>query len=219
VLGAVELTHAGFGTMNGTDGKPFKTREGGVMRLEDLIDITIEKARSRMAEAHVAEDFDATERDDVAHKVAIAAIKFADLQNARQADYVFDLDRLSRFEGKTGPYLLYQAVRIKSLLRRAEKSIDFNASLILDEPDRPLALLLAEFPETVEAALKNYAPHYLCEYAFRLAQTFSSFYGNCHILSETNVDIRNSRLALCAMTRRQMDIVLSLLGIDIPERM
>jgi arginyl-tRNA synthetase len=219
VPGSVELTHAGFGTMNGTDGKPFKTREGGVMRLEDLIDITIEKARARMAEAHVAEDFDTAERDDVAHKVAIAAIKFADLQNARQADYVFDLDRLSRFEGKTGPYLLYQAVRIKSLLRRAEKSIDFKASLILNEPDRPLALLLAEFPEAVEAALKNYAPHYLCEYAFRLAQTFSSFYGNCHILSETNVDIRNSRLALCAMTCRQMNIVLSLLGIEIPERM
>lgn len=217
VPGAVELTHAGFGTMNGTDGKPFKTREGGVMRLEDLIDMAIKKSWERLDEAQLA--IGLADRWHIAQRVGIAAIKFADLQNARQADYVFDLDRLTRFEGKTGPYLLYQAVRIKSLLRRAEKSIDFKASLILNEPDRPLALLLAEFPEAVEAALKNYAPHYLCEYAFRLAQTFSSFYGNCHILSETNADIRNSRLALCAMTCRQMNIVLSLLGIEIPERM
>ena len=215
----VELTHAGFGTMNGKDGKPFKTREGGVMRLEDLIAMAEEKARTRLTEANLAEDMEAAEREDVAHKVAIAAIKFADLQNQRQADYIFDLDRLTSFEGKTGPYLLYQAVRIKSLLRKAEYQPSNKTEFHLKDEDRPLALLLTELPEAVEAALKNYAPHHLCDYAYRLAQGFSSFYGNCHILSEEDETLKQSRLALCAATAAQLETVLGLLGISVPERM
>ncbi len=214
----VELTHAGFGTMNGPDGKPFKTRAGGVMRLDDLITMAQERARARMDEAHVGEGMSADEKADIAHKVAIAAIKFADLQNARVADYVFDLDRLTSFEGKTGPYLLYQAVRIKSLLKKAEYD-GKPPAFSLQDVDRPLALLLTELPDAVESALKNYAPHHLCEYAYRLAQGFSSFYGNCHILSETDVVLRNSRLALCALTNAQLELVLGLLGIQVPERM
>ncbi len=220
VTEGVELTHAGFGTMNGPDGKPFKTRAGGVMRLDDLIVMAEEKARARMAEAHVAEDLDETEREDIAHKVAIAAIKFADLQNARQADYVFDLDRLTSFEGKTGPYLLYQAVRIKSLLRKAaDQGIEVADKFILEDASRPLALVLTEFPDAVEGTLRGYAPHILCDYAYRLAQAFSSFYGNCHILSETDESLKSGRLALCALTVRQLELVLSLLGIDVPEQM
>ncbi len=215
----VELTFAGFGTMNGPDGKPFKTRAGGVMRLDDLIAMAIEKAEARMAEAHVAEDMPQVEKDDVAHKVAIAAIKFADLQNARQADYVFDLDRLTSFEGKTGPYLLYQAVRIKSLLRKAEYDLTKTSSLVLQDVDRPLALFLCNLPDYVDSAVNNYAPHHLCEYAYRLAQAFSSFYGNCHILSEADEALKNSRLFLCAQTYKQLNLVLALLGISIPERM
>lgn len=217
--GNVELTHAGFGTMNGPDGKPFKTREGGVMRLDDLIGMARQKAHKRMEEAHVAEDMPPQEKEDVAHKVAIAAIKFADLQNARQADYVFDLDRLTSFEGKTGPYMLYQAVRIKSLLKKADHDMASAAKIIIDDVDRPLALMLCELPDAIEAAVKNYAPHYLCDYAFRLSQGFSSFYGNCHILSETAPDLRASRLALCSETFKRLALVLGLLGIDIPERM
>lgn len=218
---SVELTHAGFGTMNGTDGKPFKTRAGGVMRLEDLIAMAKEKAEARMAEAHLAEDMDAAERADVAHKVAIAAIKFADLQNARQVDYMFDLDRLTRFEGKTGPYLLYQAVRIKSLLAKAGTMPDQAAggTLRIENADRDLILTLAQMPDAVELALNHYAPHYLCDYAYRLAQAFSSFYGNCHILSEENEALRNSRLALCALSYQALSRVLELLGIEIPQRM
>jgi arginyl-tRNA synthetase len=214
----IELTHAGFGTMNGSDGKPFKTRAGGVMRLDDLLSMAIEKARARMDEAKVGEGMDDAEKADVAQKVAIAAIKFADLQNARQADYVFDLDRLTSFEGKTGPYLLYQAVRIKSLLRKAGSEGNLSA-LNLQQGDRALALVLTELPNAVEAAVTNYAPHYLCDYAFRLAQAFSSFYGNCHILSEEDASIRQSRLTLCALTYAQLELVLKLLGIQIPERM
>lgn len=219
---AVELTHAGFGTMNGPDGKPFKTREGGVMKLEDLIAMATEKAFVRMAEAHIAEDMSEAERAGVANKVAIAAIKFADLQNQRQADYVFDLDRLTRFEGKTGPYLLYQAVRIKSLLRKAEEqgiSIPTAPSFTLQDVDRPLALLLTELPDAVDGTLRQYAPHFLCDYAYKLAQAFSSFYGNCHIISEENKALRDSRLALCAQTYAQLETVLGLLGISIPDRM
>jgi len=214
-----DMTFAGFGTMNGPDGKPFKTREGGVMRLDDLIKMAVDKARTRMDEAHVGEGMDNAEKDDIAHKVAIAAIKFADLQNARVADYVFDLDRLTSFEGKTGPYLLYQAVRIKSLLRKAGYDLDKNAPVTVQDVDRPLALLLCDLPDFIESAVKNYAPHHLCEYAFRLAQAFSSFYGNCHILSEEDEKLKNSRLSLCAQTYKQLDLVLNLLGIAIPERM
>lgn len=216
----VELTHAGFGTMNGKDGKPFKTREGGIMRLEDLISMAIEKARDRLAEANLAADVDEDEREEVAYKVGIAAIKFADLQNQRQADYVFDLDRLTSFEGKTGPYLLYQAVRIKSLLAKAKaQGYGIDGDLKIDDTDRSLALLLAEFPDALELSIRNYAPHNLCEYAYKLAQAFSSFYGNCHILSEQDEKIRGSRLKLCAMTVAQLEQVLELLGIQVPARM
>src|SRR5205085_4321469 len=114
-----QLEHIGFGTMNGTDGKPFKTREGGVLKLNDLIQMAREKARERLHEAGLGEDLPEPEFEEIAQKVAVAALKFADLQNFRGTSYVFDLDRFTSFEGKTGPYLLYQAVRVKSLLRKA----------------------------------------------------------------------------------------------------
>ncbi|MCB1680767.1 MAG: arginine--tRNA ligase [Alphaproteobacteria bacterium] len=217
---SVELTHAGFGTMNGPDGKPFKTRAGGVMKLEDLIGMGVEKARERLREAKLAEDMPPKEKEDVAHKVAIAAIKFADLQNNRVADYVFDLDRMTAFEGKTGPYLLYQAVRINSLLKKAaEQGMKPGTEFSLQDEERPLALLLSEMPDQIAQALKNYSPHIVCDYAYRVAQEFSSFYGNCHILSETDEVLRNSRLALCALTARHLRTLLALLGIEVPERM
>ncbi|HBR68306.1 MAG TPA: arginine--tRNA ligase [Rhodospirillaceae bacterium] len=216
----VELLHTGFGTMNGTDGKPFKTRAGGVMKLEDLISMGVEKARARLAEADLAQDMGAAEREDIAHKVAIAAIKFADLQNNRTADYVFDIDRMTSFEGKTGPYLLYQAVRIKSLLRKAaEQGFKPGKTFILQDADKTLALLLTELPDAFDGALRNYTPHLLCDYAYRLATAFSSFYAACHILSEADEALRASRLALCEITQRQLELVLGLLGIGVPERM
>jgi arginyl-tRNA synthetase len=214
---SVELIHAGFGTMNGADGKPFKTRAGGVMKLEDLISMGIEKARARLKEAELAQDAGEAELEDVAHKVAIAAIKFADLQNNRIADYVFDIDRMISFEGKTGPYLLYQAVRIKSLLKKA--GTYKGGSFVIKDEDRPLALTLSELPDHFEAALKYYTPHVLCDYAYKLAQAFSSFYASCHIVSEKDENLRNSRLALCDLTYKQLELSLELLGIQVPERM
>jgi arginyl-tRNA synthetase len=214
----VELTHAGFGTMNGTDGKPFKTRAGGVMRLDDLIGMAIEKAQSRMAENNVGANMDADEINDIAHKIAIAAIKFADLQNNRVADYVFDLDRLTNFEGKTGPYLLYQTVRIKSLIAKAG-GVPIDAKINVNDTDRDLALMVTKLPEVIAGAVRGYAPHILCDHIYQLAQSFSAFYARNHIVSETNIERRNSWLALCHVVATQMEIVLNILGIRVPTKM
>ncbi len=215
----VDLVHAGFGTMNGTDGKPFKTRDGGIMKLEDLITMGIDKAMARLDEAELAKDADQKERGAIAKKVAIAAIKFADLQNNRVADYVFDIDRMTSFEGKTGPYLLYQAVRIKSLLKKAGAEKIRALKFVIKNEDRKLALLLTELPDYFAMALRESTPHVLCDYAFKLAQEFSSFYASCHIISEADAALKASRLALCDLTQKQLSLILDLLGIKIPERM
>lgn len=217
---AVELTHAGFGTMNGTDGKPFKTRAGGVMKLEDLIAMANEKATQRLSEAEIGKDFSAAEIADIAYKVGLAAIKFSDLQNNRVADYVFDLDRMTSFEGKTGPYLLYQAVRIKSLLDKSGVDVaTLGHAVTITDKDRPLWLLLSELSGVIEAAARNYTPHVLCDHAFKLAQEFSSFYGTTHILSETDDVKKKSWLLLAASVHRQLKLLLELLGMLVPQRM
>ena len=214
----IELVHIGFGTLNGADGKPFKTRDGGVMRFDMLLDLAKDKAAERMKEANLAQDLSEQEWNDTARMIGVAAIKFADLLNQAHVDYMFDIDQMTSFEGKTGPYILYQAVRIKSLLRKAgevRKILPFQ----LQDGDRALALLMTQLPEVFANALKNYTPHVLCEYAHRLAQEFSSFYGNCHILSETDEGLKQSRLQLCRMALAQLTLLTGLMGIDIPERM
>lgn len=235
----VVFTFTGFGTLNGPDNKPFKSRDGGIMKFSDMVGQAVEKARQRIVEADLAQDFGPEEKEDIARKVAVAAIKFADLQNQPHADYIFDIDRMSSFEGKTGPYLLYQAVRIKSLLRKANAPSPRSASprfplpmgegaerseagegvFVIQNEDRPLALLLTQFPDAFAAALNNYAPHHLCDYAYKLAQEFSRFYASCHILSEEDENLKQSRLALCALTVKTMETALGLLGISVPERM
>ena len=151
-----QLEHIGFGTMNGTDGKPFKTREGGVLKLRDLIDLAKDKARDRLHEAGLGAELPAEEFEDIAHKVAIAALKFADLQNFRGTSYVFDLDRFMSFEGKTGPYLLYQAVRVKSLLRKAaSEGVEAREITIAEPAERDLALTLDAFDARGERGLRQ----------------------------------------------------------------
>jgi arginyl-tRNA synthetase len=214
------LEHIGFGTMNGTDGKPFKTRAGGVLKLNDLIGQATEKARARLREAEIGADFSPEEFEDVAHKVAIAAIKFADLMNFRGTSYVFDLDRFMSCEGKTGPYLLYQAVRIKSILRKAaEQGLTPGPIRITHAAERTLALALDAFDSALRTAYDKRAPHFLAEHAFRLAQAFSGFYTNCPILPEADNAVRSSRLALAGATLRQLERTLDLLGFAAPERM
>lgn len=213
------LEHVGFGTMNGTDGKPFKTREGGVLKLGDLIEMTREKARERLHEAKLGEDLSPEAFEGIAAKVAVAALKFADLQNYRGTSYVFDLDRFMSFEGKTGPYLLYQAVRVKSLLRRAEAEGVAAGPIAIAEPaERDLALTLDAFEAALAEAYDKKAPNALAEHAFRLAQAFSKFYAACPIMSAEPA-IRASRLALAAAMLKQLELALDLLGIETPERM
>ncbi|HQT52896.1 MAG: arginine--tRNA ligase [Phenylobacterium sp.] len=213
------LEHIGFGTMNGTDGKPFKTREGGVLKLNDLIEMTRTKARERLREADLGAELDPDAFDDTAHKVAVAALKFADLQNFRGTSYVFDLDRFSSFEGKTGPYLLYQAVRVKSLLRKAaDQGVATGPITVSDPAERDLVLLLDAFDQALTDAYEKRAPHFVAEHAFKLAQAFSRFYAACPILIAEPV-ARSSRLALAETTLRQLEQALDLLGIAAPARM
>jgi arginyl-tRNA synthetase len=215
-----ELEHIGFGTMNGPDGKPFKTREGGVLKLHDLIEMTRAKARERLQEAGLGGELSPADFEDTAHKVAVAALKFADLGNYRGTSYVFDLDRFSSFEGKTGPYLLYQAVRIKSLLRRAaEERLETGRIQVADPAERELALLLDAFDTAVTEAYDKKAPNFIAEHAFKLAQAFSRFYAACPIFREVDGKVAASRLALAAATLKQLELALDLLGIEAPERM
>ena len=214
------LEHIGFGTMNGTDGKPFKTREGGVLKLHDLIAMATDKARQRLHEAGLGAELPEAEFEATAHKVGIAALKFADLSNHRTTAYVFDLDRFTSFEGRTGPYLLYQAVRIKSLLRRAEAEGAAAGEIVVREPaERDLALTLDAFATAVQEAYDKRAPSFVAEHAYRLAQSFSRFYAACPVLAAPDETTRASRLALARTTLKQLTCALGLLGIETPERM
>ncbi|HTK80153.1 MAG TPA: arginine--tRNA ligase [Rhizomicrobium sp.] len=218
--GKAVLEHAGFGTMNGPDGKPFKTRAGGVMKLYDLIAMVTDEAESRLNEAGLAAGYSPEERAAIAKMVGIGTLKFADLSNHRTTDYIFDLHRFSKFEGKTGPYLQYAAVRIQSILRKAEEqNFTLAPPAIHSAEERNLALKLLALPDAMEAAELKRAPNILCEYAFTLAQEFSRFYTEHHIMSEKNPELRATRLGLCDLTLRALTKVLGLLGIEVPARM
>jgi arginyl-tRNA synthetase len=215
------LEHIGFGTVNGKDGKPFKTREGGVLRLGDLISLITEAARARLDEANIAADYPVDERDDIARQVGLAALKFGDLSNHRMSSYVFDLERFSAFEGKTGPYLQYSAVRIKSILRKAADAGLGPGGLIAPTvpQERALMLRLVRLQEVVYRAANLRAPNVIAEYAFEVATDFSRFYEHCHILREEDAARQGSWLTLVEVTLGTLATLLDLLGIEIPERM
>lgn len=214
------LEHLGFGTVNGADGKPYKTRDGGVLKLHEFIAQADATALARMTEAELGADVSEAERGDIAHKVAVAAIKFSDLSNVRTTNYIFDLDRFVSFEGKTGPYLLYAAVRIKSLARRAagEGVTPGPISVELDA-ERALVLQLDAFNDALRGAYDKRMPHILCDHAYLLAQAFSSFYAAAPVMAESDAAKRASRLALAMATLKQLELVLGLIGIEPPERM
>jgi arginyl-tRNA synthetase len=218
---SLTLEHVGFGTMNGPDGKPFKTRAGGVMKLKDLIQMITDKALERMAEVKLAQEDDPAKRLEIARTVGVAALKFADLSNHPAKNYIFDLDRFASFEGRTGPYLLYTAVRINSILRKAAEQGLEPGPLLLPGSDieRAILLKLAELPDLLNLAFEKRAPNYLCDYAYNLASSFSSFYHEHHILREENEAQRASWLELSRVSLAVLELVLDLLGIEIPERM
>jgi arginyl-tRNA synthetase len=242
LAGKAELEHVGFGTVNGPDGKPFKTRAGGVVKLNDLIEQAKQEALARLNEFNLAQDYPEAERQEIARKVGLAAIKFADLSNHRLTNYIFDLTRFTRFEGETGPYLQYAAVRIKSLLKKAEAQDvsgssattsvsspaksgegDHREAMVegatLSDPERALLLALDRLPHTIDQAITKRAPNILCAFAFELAQAFSRFYAAHHILSEPDAARRTQWLSLCRLTLRELETLLDLLGIEIPDRM
>jgi arginyl-tRNA synthetase len=217
----VGLEHLGFGTVNDAHGKPFKTREGGVLRLGDLIALVSEAARDRLDAAHLAEEYPESERADIARMVGVAALKFGDLSNHRTSNYVFDIDRFASFEGKTGPYLQYSAVRIRSILRRAAAEGLVGGDVIAPTvpQERALMLQLARLPEILHRATDLRAPNVIAEYAYDVATDFSRFYEHCHILSEPDRARQASWLTLVDTALRTISLLLDLLGIDVPERM
>ena len=215
-----ELKHIGFGTMNGKDGKPFKTRDGGVMRLEHLIGDINDKMYEKIAENRTVEE---SEARATAKKVGLAALKYGDLSNQAAKDYVFDVDRFISFEGNTGPYILYTIVRIKSILSRyAEtgKSVE-TCELLKAESASAKALMLevAKFNHVIENAFDELAPHKICAYIYDLSNAFNRFYHETKILSEENEEKQASYIALLAITKRVLEACIDMLGFEAPERM
>ncbi|MBV9549897.1 MAG: arginine--tRNA ligase [Alphaproteobacteria bacterium] len=217
--GQAELEHVGYGTMNGPDGRPFKTRAGGVMKLHDLIAMATAEAEKRLVEQGIGADYSVAERTEIARKVGIATIKFADLSHQRTTDYIFDLERFSTFEGKTGPYLQYAAVRIQSILRKAGNPVHGINTILHSSEERALALQLLALTDVLAVAEDKRAPHMLCDYAFELAQRFNRFYTAHHILSESDEGLKAARLSLCGLVLAVLTKVLDLLGIEVPARM
>ncbi|MBV9332203.1 MAG: arginine--tRNA ligase [Alphaproteobacteria bacterium] len=218
--GRARLEHVGFGTMNGTDGKPFRTRSGDTVKLFDLIRSATAEAEQRLKEQGLDSAYPAGESAEIARKVGVATIKFADLSNHRSTDYVFDLARFSRFEGKTGPYLQYTVVRISSILRKAEADgMPVAGPTIRSDEERKLSVRLLAMPDIFAAAEEKRAPNLLCDFAFALSQEFARFYNVHHILSEQDATLRASRLGLCKLAMTVLTDVLDVLGVEVPARM
>ncbi len=218
---AVDLEHIGFGTMNGRDGRPFRTREGGVVRLGDLIDTVTEAARRRLGENDLAGSYPRSEREAIARAVGLAALKFGDLSGHRSSNYVFDPDRFVSFSGKTGPYLQYGAVRIKSVLARAAKQNLAHGPMVAPKTpaERDLMITLTLLPGALERAASERAPHHLAEYCYRVAADFTRFYDQCHILRESDPARQGAWLTLTSYSGEVLSMLLGLLGIEVPNRM
>ena len=223
-----ELTHIGFGTMNGKDGKPFKTRDGGVMRLEYLIQEIYEEMLKKITENQKSkEDLDISteEAEKIARTVALAAIKYGDLSNQASKDYIFDIDRFTSFEGNTGPYILYTIVRIKSILGKYEatgKSVSDCLGVMEaahNDHEKDLMLSLSRFNAVVENAYEEVAPHKVCAYIYELANAFNGFYHGTKILSEANEQVQKSYIGLLSLTKSVLETCIDMLGFEAPERM
>ncbi|WP_312627453.1 arginine--tRNA ligase [Scandinavium sp.] len=217
---SVPLEHHMFGMMLGKDGKPFKTRAGGTVKLADLLDEALERARKLVAEKNP--DMPADELEKLANTVGIGAVKYADLSKNRTTDYVFDWDNMLAFEGNTAPYMQYAYTRVLSVFRKAEldESAIVNASVVITEDrEAQLAARLLQFEETLNVVAREGTPHVMCAYLYDLAGLFSGFYEHCPILSAESEEVRNSRLKLALLTAKTLKLGLDTLGIDTVERM
>ncbi len=216
-----QLFHIGFGTMNGKDGKPYKTRDGGVMRLSDLIETVSSAALAKMNDSEVMRDVSDEDKRIEAEKVGIAALKFGDLINQPAKDYVFDMDRFLASEGKTGPYLQYCVVRIASVLAKASESNIALGDILppSSASERALILKLASVGDVLFRAIDEKAPTGICEVLFDIAGVFNRFYHENKILTEEDVARRASWLSLLKLTHKMMTTLLEILAIDIPDHM
>jgi len=214
-----KLVFLGFGTMNGKDGKPFKTREGGVMRLEMLLSDIEAEMYKKIAENEKRSFDDEEEARKTAKTVAISAIKYGDLSNQAVKDYIFDIDRFTSFEGNTGPYILYTIVRIKSILKRASLSGEMVILPAKSESEKSLMLELTKFAPTIEGACEELAPHRVCSYIYEIANAFNKFYHETKILSEDDSAQKASWIQLLMLTKNIMECCIDLLGFEAPERM
>ena len=216
-----ELVHIGFGTMNGTDGTPFKTRDGGILRLEELHRQIVEEVRQKMSENR---DYSDAELSEIADKVGLAALKYGDLSNQASKDYIFDVKRFASFEGNTGPYILYTIVRIGSVLTKfAEEGgkIDEDEPLLppASESENELYRTLTGFPMMVQGAYKELAPHKVCQYVYALSEAFNHFYHETKILAEPDEERKNSYLRLITLVRLVLQKGIDLLGFEAPVKM
>ena len=216
----MELKFIGFGTMNGKDGKPFKTRDGGVMRLESLINDINEEMYKKIAENRTMSEEEARK---TAQMVALSAMKYGDLSNQAAKDYVFDVERFISFEGNTGPYNLYTIVRIKSILAKYAESGKDAAKCKMKKPqtqsEKALMLEVAKFNNVIETAFEELAPHKICAYIYDLSNAFNRFYHETKILSEENEDRKAGFIALLLITKRALEACIDMLGFEAPERM
>ena len=215
----LKFEFVGFGTMNGKDGKPFKTREGGVMRLQDLISIIKENVKERFENN---DRIAAEEGDEIARIVGLAALKYGDLSNIPTKDYIFDIEKFASFEGNTGPYILYTAVRIKSILNKAKEELGDFASAIAEptsDVERDLMLAFVKFSDVVESTFKDKAPNRICEFVYEISNLFNRFYHENRILTEENKEKKISWLNLLTLTGNILETSLDLLGMEVPERM
>lgn len=211
----IEMVHVGFGTVNGVDGKPYRTREGGVARLRDLLADAVGKARQR-----IETDDPAIDRDLLAEEVGLAAVKWADLSTLRLSGYSFNLDRMMSFEGNTGPYIQYACVRIGAIGAKAEAAGLRPSEIRLGHPaERALAMACLRLPVAVAAATAGYAPNEIADLAFAVAQAFSRFYAECPVLNAEDEGARAARLALCGLAHAVLSRALWMLGIAVPQRM
>ncbi|HDR2860520.1 TPA: arginine--tRNA ligase [Enterobacter asburiae] len=217
---SVPLEHHMFGMMLGKDGKPFKTRAGGTVKLADLLDEALERARRLVAEKNP--DMPADELEKLANAVGIGAVKYADLSKNRTTDYVFDWDNMLAFEGNTAPYMQYAYTRVLSVFRKAniDESVLANAAVqISEDREAQLATRLLQFEETLSVVARDGTPHVMCAYLYDLAGLFSGFYEHCPILSAESEEVRNSRLKLAQLTAKTLKLGLDTLGIETVERM
>jgi arginyl-tRNA synthetase len=216
----VTLSHIGFGTMNGKDGKPFKTRDGGVMRLESLITEIQDEMYTKIKENKDIDDAEARETADL---VGLSALLYGDLSNQAVKDYVFDMERFISFEGNTGPYILYTIVRIKSIIAKyAAQGGDVSALKIgtpVNASEKDLMKALSSFAQTMDSAANELAPHRICAYIYDLANALNSFYHETKILSEEDEAKKGEYIALIDFTRKVLETCIDMLGFSAPDRM